>query len=870
MISKEHFYKEKIREAEEYVKINKLLPAKKIYLEILNEENKVQKNTRLLNFLNGKLCFCEFTLENYQETIFYSQQIIPNPIDKKIQEETLNYELLSNISLQNFHEALRNAIKLNKISKVPLETISKIYDLNSATTETLNDLLYSKGLSPSNISRKEAVSQLTKLFFKEDSKKEDFQIPTIGDAPTDLLRNQSSSGIYNQKYWVHPYGTHFFNLETHNWSKNDIPTLSTFKVVLHGNELFIVSIDLPLCYIQKIDFLTNTVFDFDSKKRVFINAKTKEIQEKVIMPDTENLVKIECKYKVEKSTFEFEPGPNFAMFSYGNSIFVFGERFIRTTLLEEFNLDENKFYSIDNPDFPFLSGHSASIWQNYSVIFGGRSLFCSNRVYYLNLQNYKIQEIVAFGEIPPKIHCHSSVVHGDKMYIHGGLTDDSEVYNELDTVFELDLKTNYWRKIAHVLPRVQNSSLVYYNGSLFRFGGYSVFTGYKNPGVSKIRVRDTMEDQSFKNLIDKKNASDIEFITNGHTIHLQKCILSVLDINEMMNLADKYDTNIWNFLLLFLYSEGRDDDLMFKSVKELKSIFELADTLNFNQLKEFCVLNLNTFRQTPTEVLDFLLEKDIFESSLIINCFSEINNRHQTDSYSSKIKKFKNQQNYLMDKKNDYDFLKKKIFELWDKKTDFDLIFIFNNNKFIKAHQSILMINSDYFSAQFNFLKQNGDNAYLNMSQFNEKFDQNEEEKNGAQILQMKFDREEEEKMFDFFDNFKLLLKFIYFKQLKNMDEFDYKKIKKLIKLSDKYLETKLKQELITRLQTKIDHSNLFEISNFSIQYHFYSQIKDCLIAHLKDSFEIDEICDNFFGLLSSNHLYSKDKKKRKLDFDED
>lgn len=107
--------------------------------------------------------------------------------------------------------------------------------------------------------------------------------------------------------------------------------------------------------------------------------------------------------------------------------------------------------------------HSAVVYENYFIIFGGfdgLSNLRVNSLYQYDIRAFKWQEMLTTGTIPSPRHSHLSIVYQDAMYIFGGY--DGNYCNDLT---RLDLKTKVWSLVTTTgecpSGRYRNSCVVY-------------------------------------------------------------------------------------------------------------------------------------------------------------------------------------------------------------------------------------------------------------------------------------------------------------------------------------------------------------------------------------------------------------------------
>lgn len=94
--------------------------------------------------------------------------------------------------------------------------------------------------------------------------------------------------------------------------------------------------------------------------------------------------------------------------------------------------------------------HTAVLHSNSMIVFGGHNYGDDfeflNDLICLDLINYKLEKKQTTGDIPSPSSGHSAVVYNNKMFVYGGLEDDSW-QNADNTVYSLDLELFEWSKV---------------------------------------------------------------------------------------------------------------------------------------------------------------------------------------------------------------------------------------------------------------------------------------------------------------------------------------------------------------------------------------------------------------------------------------
>jgi N-acetylneuraminic acid mutarotase len=119
-------------------------------------------------------------------------------------------------------------------------------------------------------------------------------------------------------------------------------------------------------------------------------------------------------------------------------------------------------------------GHSAVVWRDVMIIFGGRdgrSHF--GDLYALHFRDSSWQKIETTGALVKRRYRHSAVAYGNFMYIFGGETggEGTAVYGDF---YEFDILNKCWREIqtAGTKPSARSGhTAVVFKGNMYLFGG---------------------------------------------------------------------------------------------------------------------------------------------------------------------------------------------------------------------------------------------------------------------------------------------------------------------------------------------------------------------------------------------------------------
>ncbi|GAA5796966.1 hypothetical protein HPULCUR_002344 [Helicostylum pulchrum] len=104
-------------------------------------------------------------------------------------------------------------------------------------------------------------------------------------------------------------------------------------------------------------------------------------------------------------------------------------------------------------------GHTATLWDNYIIVFGGCNEF---QEYCNDIHVFDIQKQTWFqpdiNGIVPARYLHSASVYNNKLFIYGGFAKNSDCTYVLDELSVLDLKTFSWSKYHGIPPRYNHSA----------------------------------------------------------------------------------------------------------------------------------------------------------------------------------------------------------------------------------------------------------------------------------------------------------------------------------------------------------------------------------------------------------------------------
>lgn len=136
--------------------------------------------------------------------------------------------------------------------------------------------------------------------------------------------------------------------------------------------------------------------------------------------------------------------------------------------------------SIIKDPLPSREGHSACLYYNFMVIFGGYRVHHQktyfNDINLLNLTNMEWTTIYPKGDIPHKRSDHMVCVKDSSMYIFGGSYHHEEENLYFNDLWEYNFKLNQWKEIkTNIQPpaRIHSIMKVSKSNNIYIYGGWS-------------------------------------------------------------------------------------------------------------------------------------------------------------------------------------------------------------------------------------------------------------------------------------------------------------------------------------------------------------------------------------------------------------
>ncbi|GAA5799084.1 hypothetical protein HPULCUR_004493 [Helicostylum pulchrum] len=116
-------------------------------------------------------------------------------------------------------------------------------------------------------------------------------------------------------------------------------------------------------------------------------------------------------------------------------------------------------------------GHTATLWDNFIIVFGGCNEFNEyvNDVYMFDIPKQTWFQPDIKGIVPAR-YLHSASVYNNKLFIYSGFAKNTEVTYVLDELSVLDLKSFIWSKY-HNIPARYNHSATLVGHKMYIYGG---------------------------------------------------------------------------------------------------------------------------------------------------------------------------------------------------------------------------------------------------------------------------------------------------------------------------------------------------------------------------------------------------------------
>ncbi|KAI7894105.1 uncharacterized protein EV154DRAFT_459807 [Mucor mucedo] len=123
---------------------------------------------------------------------------------------------------------------------------------------------------------------------------------------------------------------------------------------------------------------------------------------------------------------------------------------------------------------PRVYGHTATLWDNSIVVFGGcdASGNYSNAIHIYDIQKQAWSQPDIDGTTHAR-YLHSASVYNNKLFVYGGFAKNKDCTYVLNELNVLDLLSFSWSKYENVMPRYNHSSTLM-GHKLYIYGGKDV------------------------------------------------------------------------------------------------------------------------------------------------------------------------------------------------------------------------------------------------------------------------------------------------------------------------------------------------------------------------------------------------------------
>lgn len=172
---------------------------------------------------------------------------------------------------------------------------------------------------------------------------------------------------------------------------------------------------------------------------------------------------------------------------YNEKMYVFGGHITQPATeffsdvkqdMYEYSFDTRSWFNVPGLNAPKRTEHSALIWKDSMVVFGGYSgASYESSTHTYNYGTSQWAQIEAKGTVPEARSAHTAAIHDDKMFVFGGWNGD-KCTNDM---YQLDLNSNVWARVQTTgtspCARCSHGTVVYAQGGspkLYIFGGYAM------------------------------------------------------------------------------------------------------------------------------------------------------------------------------------------------------------------------------------------------------------------------------------------------------------------------------------------------------------------------------------------------------------
>lgn len=404
---------------------------------------------------------------------------------------------------------------------------------------------------------------------------------------------------------------------------------------------------------------------------------------------------------------------------YDNKLLAFGGWIKNndcTNMLEVFNFSDKKWSSHDIT-IPKLTGHSAVVYNDDLIIFGGSNSdgTISNKMYFVNLKTYGAAEKKFKGYVQ-HMSCHDAFIYDNKMFVVGGWTSNDGYLNNDELAYYDIIKNNWFTVEIKSLMHLRGAAANIYGNKLYMFGGLRK-KKYNNELVvidldkfSLVKLSTSIDPLAFHSV----NIYGTSLIITGGKIGppakystSRNIYMIDLPLPKLNNIFNIQKFNDFNILL--------KNELVCCCIKVLfvqnEKIMSLIGDKNYIELEKYNITKAGIYSAVEfmfNEYISHSIDKDTLTN--ILKFYHTFDFHDISFSFLNHI--------YGNDKKNLLDgsySLENRLSEIYNKSILCDVTLISTDKQKFKAHKVILKYFSKYFMALFdnNFKDSKSDELVL-------------------------------------------------------------------------------------------------------------------------------------------------------------
>src|SRR5690606_28660300 len=154
-------------------------------------------------------------------------------------------------------------------------------------------------------------------------------------------------------------------------------------------------------------------------------------------------------FQWEKQSEEYSPRTLHSAVVYKDSMWVFGGNFDAKIVKDafcEYQIRQKKWKKVKSfGTTPLLRhSHSASVWRNYMIVFGGNHdfKFVDSDIWLFEFDSQHWKKLVLFPKIDILLYCHCVTVIGDELYVIGGELPGNKYF---ENTLCVNLRTHEWK-----------------------------------------------------------------------------------------------------------------------------------------------------------------------------------------------------------------------------------------------------------------------------------------------------------------------------------------------------------------------------------------------------------------------------------------